>query len=134
MKKKYIIVPLLGVFSLISCQESLNERCARECRQYTQKNCPAPIDAHTIIDSMVFEEATRTIHYYYTLTGVADSVGILSKEEVRKALSDQLRNTTMMRAYKEEGFSFAYTYHSQSRPELVLFEETLTAKDYESAK
>ena len=131
MKKLSFIGLLLAALTLGSCQESLNEKCARECRQYTQKNCPAPIDKHTIIDSMTFEASTRTIHYYYTLTGVADSVGLLSREEVHKALKDQLRNTTMMRAYKEEGFNFAYTYYSQSRPELVLFEETLTKKDYQ---
>ena len=107
MKKLSFIGLLLASLTLGSCQESLNEKCARECRQYTQKNCPAPIDKHTIIDSMTFEAGTRTIHYYYTLTGVADSVGLLSREEVHKALKDQLRNTTMMRAYKEEGFNFA---------------------------
>ena len=131
MKKKHLFGLLLVALTMGSCQESLSEKCARECRQYTQKNCPAPIDQHTIIDSMVFDSDTRTIHYYYTLTGVADSMGLLSHEESRKALLDQLRNTTMMRAYKEEGFNFAYTYHSQSRPELVLIEETLTAKDYQ---
>jgi hypothetical protein len=131
MKKKHLIALLTATLTMVACQESLNEKCARECRQYTQKNCPAQIDNHTIIDSMTFEAATRTIHYYYTLTGVADSVGLLSHEEVHQALRDQVRNTTMMRAYKEEGYNFTYTYHSQRRPELVLFEETLTKKDYQ---
>ena len=130
MKKNYVIALLLGAVTLAGCQESLSEKCARECRLYTQKNCPAQIDNHTIIDSMVFEADTRTIHYYYTLTGVADSVGLMSREEVRQALKDQIRNTTMLQAYKEEGYSFAYTYHSQSRPQLVLIDETLTSKDY----
>ena len=131
MKKNYLFALLLASLTLGSCQESLNEKCARECQQYTQKNCPVQVDEHTIIDSMAFESDSRTIHYYYTLTGVADSVGLLTQEEVHKVLLDQLRNTTMMRVYKEEGFNFAYTYHSQSRPELVLFEEKLTPKDYQ---
>lgn len=131
MKKKTIISLLITTMTITSCQESLNEKCARECQQYTQKNCPAQIDNHTIVDSLTFEPNTRTIHYYYTLTGVADSIGLLTHEEVYTALKNQLRNTTMMRAYKEEGFNFAYTYHSQRRPELVLIEETLTAKDYQ---
>jgi hypothetical protein len=131
MKKMSIIGLLLAALTMGSCQESLKEKCARECRMYTLKNCPAKIDNHTILDSMIFEDATLTVHYYYTLTGIADSVGLLTKEEIHKALKDQLRNTTMMRAYKDEGFNFSYTYHSQSRPELVLAEETLTAKDYQ---
>ena len=131
MEKKYYIGLLLAALTMAGCQESLNEKCARECRQYTEKNCPAQIDNHTIIDSMTFEADSRTIHYFYTLTGVAVSVGLLSQEEAHKALKDQLRNTTTMRAYKEAGFNFAYTYHSQRRPDLVLIEETLTEKDYQ---
>lgn len=131
MKKKSIITLIIATMTITSCQESLNEKCARECQLYTQKNCPAQIDNHTIIDSLTFDPQSRTIHYYYTLTGVADSVGLLTHEEVHTALKDQLRNTTMMRTYKEEGFNFAYTYHSQRRPELVLLEETLTANDYQ---
>ena len=133
MKSTTTIIGLMtAVFTLGSCQESLNEKCARECRQYTEKNCPVQIDNHTIIDSLTFEESSHTIHYYYTLTGIADSVGLLSHEEARKALIDQLRNTTMMRVYKEEGFNFAYTYHSQKHPEFVHVEVILTPKDYAS--
>ena len=129
MKKGILF--MLAVLILSACQESLEDKCARECVEFTKRKCPSPVAQDMIIDSMTFEAATRTIHYYYTLTGVADSVGLFSHEEVHQALRDQVRNTTMMRAYKEEGFNFTYTYHSQRRPELVLFEETLTKKDYQ---
>lgn len=130
MKNRAIVALTLGTLMLAGCQESLSEKCARECRLYTQKNCPAQIDNHTILDSMTFEAESNTIHYYYTLTGVADSVGLLTRETVRNALKEQIRNTTMLQAYKEEGYNFAYTYHSQRRPQLVLIDETMTPKDY----
>jgi len=131
MKKKSLICMLAAALFCCACQESLEEKAARECQQYTKKNCPAAIDKNVIVDSLTFDAATHTLHFHYTLTGVADSVGLLSREEVRKALIDQLHNTTMMRMYKEADYNFAYTYYSQRRPELVLFEETLTAKDYQ---
>ena len=117
-------------FLTTACQESLEEKCAKECRQYTEKNCPARLEANLIIDSLTFDAATHTLKYYYTLTGVADSVGLLSRDEVRQALIKELRNTTMMRTYKNADYNFSYIYHSERRPELVLFQETLTARDY----
>ena len=130
MKNRAIVALTLGTLMLAGCQESLSEKCARECRLYTQKNCPAQIDNHTILDSMTFEAESNTIHYYYTLTGVADSVGLLTRETVRNALKEQIRNTTMLQAYKEEGYNFAYTYHSEKSPETVLYETTFVDGDY----
>jgi hypothetical protein len=134
MKNYYYVVLLSALFVLAGCQESLEEKCARECKAYTQKNCPAQLDDKCIVDSLIFESNSHTLHYYYTLTGIADSVGLLNPEEVKTALLDQLSNTTSMKAYKDAGYSFAYTYYSQKRPELVLFDVKLSKKDYGSKK
>ena len=131
---KSIISLATAVLLLTACQETLEEKCQRECKLYTKKNCPAQLDKNVIIDSLTFEASTHTLHYHYTLTGQADSVGILSQEEVKKALLGQLRNSTTMKSYKDEGYTFTYTYHSQRRPSLVLFEQTLTKKDYQQKK
>ena len=129
MKKNYLCVLLLALL-LCGCQESLEKKCQRECELYTKKKCPGNLGNNTMIDSMVFEATSHTIHYYYTLTGPADSVGILTDDDARSALLKDLRNSTITRQYKEADYNFSYTYHSQRRPELVLYEVTLTAKDY----
>lgn len=134
MMNHSIIVLLSALFLLAGCQESLEEKCASECKAYTQKNCPARLDDKCIVDSLTFEANSHTLHYYYTLTGVADSVGLLNSTEVKSALLDQLSNTTSMKAYKDAGYSFAYTYYSQKRPDLVLFDVRLTKKDYSPKK
>ena len=72
----------------------------------------------------------RTLHYYYTLSGTADSVGLLNKDDARQALLTELKNTTTMMAYKNAGFNFAYTYHSKKNPKTILFDTTFTEKDY----
>ena len=97
---------------------------------YTQKNCPAQLSETLIMDSMAFEAETHTIAYYYTLTGAADSVGAINKDEARQGLLTALKNTTSMLAYKEEGYNFAYIYRSQKDPKTILFETVFTKNDY----
>ena len=129
MKKVFIAVLTVALFA--ACQESLEEKCAKEARVYTEKNCPSKLGDNIIIDSMTFEVATHTLHYHYRLTGVADSVGALSIDDVKATLLKDLRNTTSMKAYKDAGYSFAYTYRSEKNPETVLYDVTLTTDDYQ---
>jgi ADP-ribose pyrophosphatase YjhB (NUDIX family) len=70
MKKYWIIAIIALMFT--ACQESLEDKCERDSKEYTRKHCPTAIDDYTIIDSLTFDRATHTIHYYYRLTGVAD--------------------------------------------------------------
>ena len=74
--KKIIVFVCLAVF-LAACQESLEDRCEREAKAYTAKNCPAKMEENVIIDSLTFERATHTLHYYYRLTGTADKEGLV---------------------------------------------------------
>ena len=113
-----------------ACQESLDERAAREAKMYTKKNCPAKISETVVMDSMTFEADTRTLHYYYTLTGIADSLGIEDMDEARSRLLAELKNTTALASFKEEGFRFAYTYRSQRSPQKVHFETVFKKGDY----
>jgi hypothetical protein len=127
--KKYLLLVAMTI-TLCACQQTLEEQAAKEAKLYTQKNCPAQLDETLIVDSLTFEAATHTLHYYYTLIGKADSVGAVNPQEARKALVNALKNTTTMMAYKEAGYRFAYTYKSQKDPRTVLFETVLTKKDY----
>jgi PBP1b-binding outer membrane lipoprotein LpoB len=128
--KKYILF-ITAALLVAACQESVEERAAKEARTYTTKNCPAKLGENIMIDSMAYEASTRTLHYYYTLMGNADSVGVLSTEEARSSMLHDLKNTTSMAVYKEAGFNFAYTYRSQKNPENIIFDILLTPKDYQ---
>ena len=128
MKKLFVFA--LAIFTFTACQETLEEKAANEAALYTKKNCPSQIAENIIIDSLVFETATHTLHYYYTLTGIADSVGLLNQNEARSSLLKELKNTTSMAGYKEAGFQFAYSYRSQKNPKTILFEAVFTQKDY----
>lgn len=128
--KRYIPF-FVAALMFAACQETVEQRAAKEARTYTAKNCPAKLGENIMIDSMSYEDGTRTLHYYYTLMGNADSVGVLSLEEARSSMLHDLKNTTSMAVYKEAGFNFAYTYRSQKNPDTVIFDILLTPKDYQ---
>lgn len=128
MKKYWIIVVIMCSF--VACQESLEDRCAREAVEYTKKNCPAKIDNNTTLDSLTFDRKTHTLHYYYKLTGFADQDGVLEKVDAVTVLKNELKNSTSLRVYKENKYRFAYTYHSEKDPNKVMLEVVFTDKDY----
>lgn len=126
--RKIIFISLL--FSLVSCQESLEDRCAREAKEYTRKNCPVTFDKDMVLDSMTFDKSTTTLNYYYTVGGNLDDKEALKKVNARKILLDQLRNTTSIKNYKEAGYSFKYIYWSKSKKGTKVAEYTFTKKEY----
>ena len=128
MKNLWIMVAFL--LFMTSCQESLEDRCERETKEYTAKQCPSQLDSNTRIDSLTFERATHTIHYYYTLTGRADNEDILKQIDAPTVLRNELKNTTTMKVYKDNKYRFAYTYRSEKQPEKVMMEIVFTDKDY----
>ena len=127
--KKILVFATLVLF-MASCQESLEDRCAREAKQYTAKNCPVRMDKNIIMDSLTFEKATHTLHYYYRLTGLADKDGALDSIDAKSLLKNELKNSTSMKTYKDNGYNFAYTYHSEKDTKKVVFEAIFTEKDY----
>lgn len=127
--KKMILLALSATF-LTACQDSLEERATKEAKLYTQKNCPAIIAKNLRMDSLTFEVASHTLRYYYTFLNEYDTVGVMNNDMAREALLSELKNSTSMIAYKEAGYRFTYTYHSEKNPNVVLFETTYTEKDY----
>ena len=128
MKKYWIIAIIALVFT--ACQESLEDRCERDAKEYTRKQCPTAIDDYTIIDSLTFERATHTIHYYYRLTGVADEEKLIDEIDAVNRLKQTLKNSTSVKTYKDNKYRFAYTYRSEKDPKKILLDVVFTAKDY----
>ena len=119
--------------TMTACQETLEQKAAYEALMYTEQNCPVQMSDNLFLDSMVFEADSHTLHYYYTLVAEADSVelfGGVFGETQRKVLLTDLKNITALAAYKEAGYSFAYTYYSQKNPTKILFEAVFSEKDY----
>ena len=128
---KKISFMLWAVLLMTACQETMDERCARECRDYTKKNCPSIIADGVTIDSLVFYQNTRTLTYYYTVEGVIDDAEQLKKHDLRDELLKELKNSTVMKAYKEAGYHFRYVYYSTKNSGTKVFDTTFRQKDYQ---
>ena len=117
MKKTLYITLFATAISIVSCHENIEEKVARECKEYTEKY------------SMVYEAGTRTVHYYYSLRGVADTAAIDPKQ-AREEMLEAVRNATNLKSYKEAGFNLQYTYYSTKHPGKKMFDLLFTPKDY----
>ena len=132
MKKMIFTLAALAVIAS-SCQESLEERCAREAKEFNEKKCPVKVTDGVTIDSLVFERSSLTLHYYYTFRGLSDNKDIIDKLNPRKLIVDEVRNSTSIRAYKEAGYNFHYTYWSASTKK-PLADVVVTKKEYSQKK
>ena len=128
---KKIILFVLTTLIFGACQESMEERCEREAKEFSKKNCPAMIAPEIMMDSMTFERDTHTLHYYYKLTGNSDRADAYNVEDATKMLRDGLKNATAMKTYKDLGYNFLYEYRSEKDPKIVWFSVLLTEKDYQ---
>lgn len=130
--KNTIFATMTILLTITACQESLEDRCAREAKDYTAKKCPAPIGENITIDSLVFERSTHTMCYFYTLTGIADSKEAVDKSDPRNVLLNGIKNSTSVKAYKDAGYNFKYTYYSAKEKGKVLYTVTFKKGDYKS--
>ena len=128
MKKCLFI--LAGAFLMAACQESLEQRCAREAKEYSEKYCPAPIAQGVTVDSMSFDMSSHTLIYSYSLNGVIDDPSVILRNAPKEKLLQQLKNATAMKPYKDAGYNFRYIYYSTKDKGKILFDTTFKEKDY----
>ncbi len=129
---KKLLIFAIALVTLSGCHESIEDRAARETKEYTEKNCPTPTVNYTRMDSITFDKASRTMNYYYTLCDKADNPKIIDKQrdELRKTLLKSLKASTQLKVYKQAGFNIKYVYHSEKSPNAILFKAEFTKKDY----
>lgn len=129
MKTNSIITIATAAIICSACQESIEERAAREAREFTEKNCPVQIAEGITADSMTFDKQTLTLHYYMSVKGPADTTAI-AETDIRKEMVKSVKGNTNIRPYKDAGFNFMYTYRSTKNSGKILFETNITKKDY----
>ena len=128
MKKILLFATLL---LLTACQESLEDRCARECKEYTQKKCPVLVTKGVTLDSMTFDKSQLLMTYYYTVSGILDDAEALRENNASSLLLKELKNTASLKLYKDAGYSFRYVYHSSKEKGTRVLDATFRKKDYQ---
>lgn len=121
------------VLALGACTESFSDRCRREAKEYTERECPRMEHQFVILDSMTYDDAPQGFTYHYRLTGDFDNPELITDEvlsdfaeEMRTALRQDIR----LKAYKERGFTFTYRYFSDYSDSLIL-EVAFGPEDYQ---
>lgn len=127
--KRYYILLLTSLALVSSCQENLEDRAERETREFTKKNCPLRVADGIMNDSITFDKNTRTIHYFYTISGPSDTDAIDSNEAESKLIKG-VKDATSIKKYKENDFNFAYTYYSTKQKGKKLIDITVTPELY----
>ena len=128
MKKILLFATLL---LLTACQETLEDRCARECKEYTQKKCPVLVTNGVTLDSMTFDKSQLLMTYYYTVSGILDDAEALRENNASSLLLKELKNTAALKLYKDAGYSFRYVYHSSTEKGTRVLDTTFRKKDYQ---
>ena len=124
---------LLAVFLASSCGENFEERCRREARDFTTKQCPRRLDECTTLDSMVFIDAPVGFEYCYSVSNQLDNDSTYADagrvDEFRESLVQNIRSDIGLRQCKEHGFTFTYTYTSASTGRMLM-KHVVTSDDY----
>lgn len=132
MKRKIALSCLL-LAMLAGCQESLEDRAAREVDEYTQKNCPVRVSDNTFLDSMTFDKQTHTLVNHFSIkTDSTSAQRAMEKADmIKEQLKEEVRNDTSKKRFKEEGYSFRFVARSFEDHSVVLYDTTIRPEDYQ---
>ena len=131
---KHTLLIALGALTILSAciQDKFDINCQKEAREFTEKQCPRPVDEITTIDSMVYNIDTRTLTYYYTLDSTLNETELdncIALGLFYELLHDNLKNNISLKKHKEHKLNFEYIYYIQGKDSVVIH-EIFTEKDY----
>jgi len=132
---KNILLFSTALLLLSSCQESLEEKAAREAREVTESKCPMPIGDNMYLDSIVFDIPTLTQTQYFRFTGNSDNDStvekIIKNNDLKGTLVQELKNTPSYKALINKGITFRYIYGSTADTKKTYIDITVTKEDYQ---
>ena len=129
---KKIMLLFAAAIMLTACQETLEERAAREAREMTETKCPMPIGENMFLDSIVFDIPTLTQSQYFRFVGEADNDSVVfALQDAKRVLLTELRSTPSYKMLMDRGVNFRYVYRSNQNPDKIYLETVLTKEDYQ---
>lgn len=119
-----------GFFFLLflsSCQESIEERAARQAKEYTERYCPTPVMNYSRTDSVVFDRNRKVYIYYLSFCDMLDDPKVIdeNRDRITDMLTQSVRESTGLKNFVEAGFRFEYVCHSEKEPRKVLFKVSI---------
>ena len=130
VRMKKLLLSLVCLAALTACQESIEQRAARDARETTEKKCPMPIgnDGTVILERVEFDIPTLT--WAESLLLDLPEEAELDNAQIKGLLVSELKNAPSYKPYMDNGFNFRYIYCRMSNPKDTLIDITLTKEDY----
>lgn len=128
-----VMMLAMTAFMLVSCQESLEERAAREAREVTEARCPMPVGNNMYMDSVVFDIPSLTQTQYFRFIGDTDNdsmVVAMRDTNLKEALIQELKNTPNYKTLMKRGANFRYVYRSTKDRSKTYFDFIISKADY----
>lgn len=124
---------ILLIPALSSCHENLEDRSAREAKEYTEKYCPTPVVNGSRTDSVTFQKETKTYTYYCSFVGKLDNAQIVARNrgKIHRLMVKEIKDNTSIRKLKDAKYNFAYVVHSDKNPQKILYQQTIRVSDYQ---
>lgn len=119
-----IIFASLLASLLVACQESLEDKAAREAAEYTRKYCPTPVVNYIRTDSVSFNKQSRTYTYYCSFADLLDNEKVVADNRalIMRTLTASVKASTIMKPYVQAGFHFLYVCRSAKDPKVVYLQ------------
>ncbi len=103
---------------LTACNRlSLDDKIYQQTRDYTKASCPKRMDQYTVLDSMVYVSANRTMVYHYSVSDKMDVDSVYTAQMIDlfdTNLLNNLRQNPGLNELKEHAVTFHYMYTSQT--------------------
>lgn len=119
MKRRTILIAVLGLLALTGCNDNRHRSQVRKFRQMAEKtnqSCPTRLNETVTLDSTRYDEKENTVSYFYSVTGELDNAAYMNSRyaDFKQALQDAVDNSVEMEEYRKFGASIRYVYHSGS--------------------
>ena len=127
---KKMVMMLATAALLASCQETMDQRAARDAQEFTEKKCPVPIDpeGRLVLERISFDMDTHEWKQDFLVR--TDSNTHIDPAQWRPSLLDELKNLPNYQAYRDNGFNFRYVYLDMENRTDTLADLTFTKQDY----
>ena len=90
------------------------------------------VSDNTFLDSMAFDKSSHTLVNYFSI--ITDSTSaqraVEKADEIKSKLTEEVKNDTGKKRFKEEGYSFRFIARSYEDKSLVLYDTTIGPEDY----
>lgn len=122
MRQIFLVLAVVAL-TMTSCRhESLEDRATKDAAEMTRKQCPTPYRNDVRVDSVVFNNMTKSFVYYCSIRNRLDDKSLIDKHrsEIVDEYRKQVAGTPSIKVYRQAKFRFEYVFRSAKTGKVIL--------------